>query len=59
MTNSTLVCPVKIEYVTKNNIFGLKMMVKSGLEKNYFEIPTCGKIVIFIIEFVILGTFMK
>ena len=28
MTNSTLVCPVKIEYVTKNNIFGLKMMVK-------------------------------
>ena len=33
MTNSTLVCPVKIEYVTKNNIFGLKMMMKSGLEK--------------------------
>ena len=27
MTNSTLVCPVKIEYVTKNNIFGLKMFV--------------------------------
>ena len=33
MTNSTLVCPVKIEYLTKNNIFGLKMMMKSGLEK--------------------------
>ena len=33
MTNSTFVCPVKIEYVTKNNIFGLKMMMKSGLEK--------------------------
>ena len=33
MTNSTLVCPVKIEYVTKNNIFDLKMMMKSGLEK--------------------------
>ena len=33
MTNSTLVCPVKIEYVTKNNIFGLKIMMKSGLEK--------------------------
>ena len=33
-TNSTLVCPVKIEYVTKKNIFGLKMMMKSGLEKN-------------------------
>ena len=33
MTNSTLVCPVKIEYVTKNNIFGLKMMMKSGLDE--------------------------
>ena len=33
MTNSTLVCPVKIEYVTKNDILGLKMMMKSGLEK--------------------------
>ena len=33
MTNSTLVSPVKMEYVTKNNIFGLKMMMKSGLEK--------------------------
>jgi hypothetical protein len=32
-TNSTLFCPVTIEYVTKNNIFGLKMMMKSGLEK--------------------------
>ena len=37
MTNSTLVCPVKIEYVTKNNIFGLKMMMKSGLEKNVLK----------------------
>ena len=42
MTNSTLVCPVKIEYVTKNNIFGLKMMMKSSLEKKYFEIPPCA-----------------
>ena len=33
MTNSTLVSPVKMEYVTKNNVFGLKMMMKSGLEK--------------------------
>jgi hypothetical protein len=32
MANSTLVSLVKMEYVTKNNIFGLKMM-KSGLEK--------------------------
>ena len=37
MTNSTLVSPVKIEYVTKNNIFGLKMMMKSGLEKNILK----------------------
>ena len=28
-----LVCRVKIEYVTKNNVFSLKMMMKSGLDK--------------------------
>jgi len=33
MTNSTLVCPVKIENVTNNIIFGLKKIMKSGLEK--------------------------
>ena len=33
MAHSTLVCPVEIEYVTRNNIFGLKMMMTSGLEK--------------------------
>ena len=38
MTNSTLVCQVKIEYVTKNNIFGLKMMMKSGLEKIFHSL---------------------
>ena len=43
-----------MESVTKNTIFGLKMMVK-----NYFEIPPCAKMVIFITEFVILGAFMK
>ena len=37
MTNSILVCPVKIEYVTKNYIFGLKMMVKSGLGKIFLK----------------------
>jgi hypothetical protein len=51
MTNSTLVCPVKIEYVTKNNIFGLEMMVKSGLGK-FYEIPPWAHHVIFITEFV-------
>ena len=48
MTNSTLVCPVKIEYADEN------MMVKSGLEKIFFEIPPCAHQVIFIIEFVLL-----
>ena len=38
---------LKMESVSKNIIFGLKMMVKSGLEK--FE-----KVVIFVTEFVIL-----
>ena len=38
MINSTIVYPFKMEYVSKLNIFGLKMMVKSGLKK-YFEIP--------------------
>ena len=33
MTNSFLIYPVKMEYVSKLNIFGLKMMVTSGLEK--------------------------
>ena len=32
-----------MEYVYKINIFGLKMMVKSGLEKIFFEIPPCAK----------------
>jgi hypothetical protein len=33
MRNSNLVYVPKMEYVQKVNIFGLKMMVKSGLEK--------------------------
>ena len=52
MTNSTLVCPVKIEYVTKNNIYGLKMMVKSGLGI-FFEIPPRTHHAIFDTEFVL------
>ena len=57
LTDSYIVFTFKMESVFKNTIFGLKMMVKSGLET--FEIPPCGKIVIFITEYVILGTFMK
>ena len=37
MTNLTLVCLVKIEYVTKSNIFGLKIMIKNGLEINILK----------------------
>ena len=37
-----MVYVLKMEYVSKINIFGLKMMVKSGLEKNIFEIPPCA-----------------
>ena len=33
MTNTDMVYVLKIEYVPKINIFGLKMMVTSGLEK--------------------------
>ena len=36
-TDSTLVCPVKMEYGPENNIFFLKMMMKSGLEKNILK----------------------
>ena len=56
MTNSTLVFPVKMEYVTKINIFGLKMMMKSGLEKiilKFFHALTDYH-VISITEFVLL-----
>ena len=53
-----VVFTLKMESVSKNTIFGLKMMVKSGLE-NIFEIPPCGKMAIFITDFVILDTFMK
>ena len=35
MRNPDMVYILKMEYVSKINIFGLKMMVKSGLEK-YF-----------------------
>ena len=32
-----------MEYGHKINIFSLKMMVKSGLQKNIFEIPPGAK----------------
>ena len=37
-----MVYVLKMEYVSKINIFGLNMMVKSGLEKIFLEIPPCA-----------------
>ena len=36
MRNPDMVYVLKMEYVSKINIFGLNMMVKSGLEKIFF-----------------------
>ena len=37
MRNPDMVYVLKMEYVSKINIFGLKMMVKSGLEKMFLK----------------------
>ena len=37
MRNSDMAYVLKMEYVPKFNIFGLKMMVKSGVEKIFFK----------------------
>ena len=37
MTNPTIVSPVKVEYGWNFSISGLKMMVKSGLEKIFLK----------------------
>ena len=37
-----MVYVLEMEYVSKINIFGRKMTVKSGLEI-FFEIPPCAK----------------
>ena len=50
LTDSNIGFTLKIESVTKNTIFGLKMMVKSGVEKFFLKS---------LHELVILGTFMK
>ena len=43
LTDSYIIFTLKMESVSKNTIFGLQMMVKSGLETFLFEIPPCGK----------------
>ena len=55
LTDSYIGFTLKMESVSINTIFGLKMMVKSGLEI-FLEIPPCRKIVIFITGFVIFGS---
>ena len=42
LTGSNIGFTLKIESVTKNTIFGLKMMVKSGLEKIFFKFLHAG-----------------
>ena len=60
LTESYIAFTLKMESVTKNTIFGLKMMVKSGLEKfSLKSLQPCVKMVIFITEFVIFDTFMR
>ena len=43
LTDSYIVFTLKTESESKITIFGLKMMVKSGL-KNVFEIPPCRRL---------------
>ena len=60
LTDSYIVFTLKYESGSKITIFGLKMTGgEKWSRKIYFEIPTCGKIVNFITEFVILGTFIR
>ena len=37
LTDSGIIFTLKMEYVSKSTIFGLIMMVKSGLEKIFFK----------------------
>jgi hypothetical protein len=58
MRNSNFVYILKMEYVPKINIFGLKIMVT--IHHNFFfEIPPCAKNDLFITEFAILQLFMR
>ena len=43
MTDSYIVFTLKMESVSKNTIVGLKMMVKSGLEKIFFKFLHAGR----------------
>jgi hypothetical protein len=42
LTDSYIIFTLKMESVSKNTIFGLKMMVKSGLEKIFLKVLHAG-----------------
>ena len=42
LTDSYIIFTLKMESVSKNTIFGLKMMVKSGLEKIFLKFLHAG-----------------
>ena len=44
LTDSYIVFTLKMESVSKNTFFGLKMMVKSGLEKIFLKFLHAGAI---------------
>ena len=54
LTDSYLVFTLKMESVSKNTIFGLKMMVKSRLEKIFLKFLHALTMSFFITEFVLL-----
>ena len=58
LTDSYILFTLKMESVSKNTIFGLKMMAKSGLEKNILKSLHAGRW-LYLLLTVILCTFMK
>ena len=59
MRNSTILCPVKMEYGPEINMFVLKMMMKSALEKIFLKFLHAQSLfqkVFFITEFALLST---
>ena len=55
LTDSYIIFTLKMESVSKTTIFGLKMMVKSGLEKFILKSLHAGRwTLIFVTEFEIL-----
>ena len=59
LIDSYIVFTLKMESASKNTIFGLKMMVKSGLKNLYWKNPSMRADGYFITEFVIFDTFLK